>query len=281
MAATRLRIAATALLAGGALAVGAWSLAGGHATAAVAEAPAAVLRDIAFGADPKQKLDVFAPSGSGSGRPVVIFAHGGGFSGGDKDQYDNIMNWAVANGMVGVNMNYRLAPAVTFPAQEEDVAAVVAWTKANIAGHGGDPNRLFLFGHSSGGANVANYAAMPQFRRDPAVKGLILLSSVVDLNIYDPPWPYFGTTDKARLTELSPQTNLIKSDLPLLMGRGDEDSVTIMPSVPAARDALCAAGKCPRFVITKGTHGGVARAIGAEGDQTFANAALAFISETR
>jgi len=285
MAFCGLKIGAAAIVAVGALVVntglardGGGAFAGAAAQAASADV--SIVRDIAYGADEKQKLDIFAPPAGAAPRTVVIFVHGGSFQGSDKDNYNNIMAWTAQNGMVGVNMNFRLFPEVTFPAQEEDIASVVEWTKANIAEYGGDPNRIFLFGHSSGGGNIANYASMPQFQRDPAIKGLILLSSVMDLTIYPEPFGYFGTTDPDRLRELSPITNLVQIDLPILMGLGDQDSPTITPSVPAARDTLCAAGKCPRFTRTVGTHGGVAQAIGAEGDQTFANAALAFINET-
>ena len=114
------------------------------------------------------------------------------------------------------------------------------------------------------------------------MKGLILLSPVMDLNYYDMPFPYYGTTDKAKLTALSPQTNLAKSKIPLLLGHGDNDSVTILPQQPVARAMLCAAGHCPRYVVTQGTHPGVAHAIGGwGGDPTFGNAAIAFIEETR
>ena len=75
------------------------------------------VRDIAYGSDPLNKLDVFT-SGAGSGKPVVIYVHGGGFERGDKRQpnspfYDNLMLWLTQQGMVGVNMNYRLAPKST------------------------------------------------------------------------------------------------------------------------------------------------------------------------
>src|SRR5882762_4197634 len=69
-------------------------------------------RDIAYGPDPMQKLDVIS-NGQGAGKPVLVFVHGGGFTGGDKHQAgqftnDNLMKWAVDRGMVGVNVNYRL-----------------------------------------------------------------------------------------------------------------------------------------------------------------------------
>src|SRR5262249_37345075 len=73
-----------------------------------------IQRDIAYGSDPLQKLDVFTTDrAKGKKLPVLLFVHGGGFTRGDKhgDFYpDNITLWAAKTGMVGVNIDYRLAP---------------------------------------------------------------------------------------------------------------------------------------------------------------------------
>ena len=110
-----------------------------------------IQRDIAYGPDPLQKLDVFTPDGARSGKlPVLLFVHGGGFTRGDKHGAfypDNITLWAARNGMVGVNIDYRLAPKDPWPAGVNDLASAIAWTHANIARYGGDPDRIVLFGH--------------------------------------------------------------------------------------------------------------------------------------
>src|ERR1700730_14375442 len=111
-----------------------------------------VTRDLAYGPDPLNRIDVFA-SGAPTpvGKTVVMFAHGGGFERGDKRQagspfYDNLMLWATQQGMVGVNFNYRLAPKSTWPAAHDDMAAAVRWVRANVAPYGGEPPRLGLWG---------------------------------------------------------------------------------------------------------------------------------------
>jgi triacylglycerol lipase len=128
-----------------------------------------VAGDIAYGPHPRHRLDVYRcdPMPAGA-RPVLLYVHGGGFTGGDKKMpgqplYDNVALWALRNGMVGVNMTYRLAPEHRWPAGAEDVAAAVAWVRANIAGHGGDPARIFLMGHSAGAVHAASYAGRPEF----------------------------------------------------------------------------------------------------------------------
>jgi acetyl esterase/lipase len=106
--------------------------------------------------------------GAGAGprapRPVLVFIHGGGFSRGAKHApgspfYDNVALWAVDHGLVGVTINYRLAPQYPWPSGIEDLTQVVAWLKSHIAEYGGDPNKIFLWGHSAGAAHVGDYVA--------------------------------------------------------------------------------------------------------------------------
>ena len=115
-----------------------------------------VTRDLAYGSDPLQKLDVFSPTAKPAKlRPVLLFVHGGGFVRGDKKTTDNMVVWGVDNGMVGVAINYRLAPKDPWPAGAKDLASAIAWTRAHIADYGGDPDRIILWGHSAGANHVA------------------------------------------------------------------------------------------------------------------------------
>ncbi len=102
--------------------------------------------------------------GARAPRPVLVFVHGGGFSRGAKHTagspfYDNIGLWAVDHGLVGVTINYRLAPQYQWPAGIEDLTSVVSWLKSHVAEYGGDPDKIFLWGHSAGAAHVADYVA--------------------------------------------------------------------------------------------------------------------------
>lgn len=184
-----------------------------------------VTRDARYGADERQALDVFAPAETGPPRPVFVYVHGGGYVGGHKRVseffHDNIMLWAARNGMVGVNATYRLAPAHPWPAGAEDVAAAVRWVRANIASHGGDPDRVFLTGHSAGATHVATYAVMPQFHdADGAgLAGVILLSGNYDLTIARHAGSYvqyFGE-DRSKYAERSPFAGLLTTTIPLFV----------------------------------------------------------------
>jgi len=134
-----------------------------------------VVRDLAYGPDERQRLDVFIPPAAcGSGPwPVLAFVHGGAFVRGDKSGadglYDNVLYWFAKRGFVGVNIEYRLAPQATFPSGAEDVGAALAWVQRHIGRHGGDPARCVLMGHSAGGTHACDYL----FRVQRASAGLL------------------------------------------------------------------------------------------------------------
>lgn len=189
-----------------------------------------IARDVKYGTDARNALDVFAPDQRTGPLPVFIFVHGGGYTGGHKREgnnffYDNIMLWAAANGMVGVNATYRLAPAHGWPAGAEDVASIASWVRENIASHDGDRQRIFLAGHSAGATHVATYAAMPQFHTagGAEVAGLILLSG--NYNLAHVPADeryaaYFGP-DRMKYAERSPFASLLETDIPIFAAYGE------------------------------------------------------------
>lgn len=144
--------------------------------------PSNVVRSIAYGSHPRQILDVYRPGSTHGTAPVVVFIHGGAFIRGDMNlnalMNANVLTWFARQGYLGINMEYRLAPEACYPAGAEDVAGVVDWVKRNAAAHGGDPERIFLLGHSAGGTHAATYAYDPAagyLGRD--VRGLALLSA--------------------------------------------------------------------------------------------------------
>jgi acetyl esterase/lipase len=102
-------------------------------------------------------LDVYLPP-EGKGFATLVWFHGGGLKNGDKRgtpgggvKTERIARSLAAAGIAVVAPNYRFSPKVGFPAYIEDSAAAVAWAIENIGGHGGDPKRVFVGGHSAGG----------------------------------------------------------------------------------------------------------------------------------
>ena len=121
-----------------------------------------VAEGVAYGPDPRQKLDVYpAAGGAGVGvkRPVLIFLYGGSWNSGRRQDYAWAARALAAKGFVVVTPDYRLAPDSPFPAFVEDAAAAVAWAHANAEQHGGDGSRLVLVGHSAG-AHIAMMVAL-------------------------------------------------------------------------------------------------------------------------
>lgn len=91
-------------------------------------------------------LDLYYPE-SKDGFPTVVWFHGGGLTGGDK----SIPEMLKEQGMAVVAVNYRLYPKIKAPVYIEDAAAAVAWVIKNIESFGGDPDLVFVSGHSAGG----------------------------------------------------------------------------------------------------------------------------------
>ncbi len=153
--------------------------------AAAPKAGVTITRDVAYGAHPRQILDIFQPDAAGTGgkrAPVVMFVHGGAFVRGDKrassEVYDNVLIWFARQGYIGVNIEFRLAPEAPYPGGADDLASSIAWVKQNIAQYGGDGETIFVIGHSAGGTHVATYAYDPAagyLGRD--VAGIVLISA--------------------------------------------------------------------------------------------------------
>ncbi len=112
-----------------------------------------VTRDIAYGDEPRHRLDVFRPrQPPAEPRPVVLQVHGGGWVIGNKKQQGQpLMNHLAARGYPCVAINYRLAPKSRFPACLLDVKRAIAWIRTHPDEHGGDASRIVITGGSAGG----------------------------------------------------------------------------------------------------------------------------------
>jgi triacylglycerol lipase len=213
-----------------------------------------ITRDVPYGRDPLQKLDLFVPDGSDTNRPVILFVHGGGFTRGDKHgpfYPDNITAWAAKHGMIGVNINYRLAPKDPWPAAAKDVGAAIAWVRANIRQQGGDPDRIILWGHSAGANDVADYVAHPELQGAEAasVKGAIMLSPFYTADPETAPKHAYYGTDKALLAASGVIAGLAKSRVPLFFADSEFDPEPFQGFVETARGTLCRTPeRCPAYV---------------------------------
>ncbi len=145
-------------------------LAAGFSIAFAEDAPVPgghVLRDVAYGSDPKQRFDVYLPpraAGAPIAAPIVVMVHGGGWRNGDKALASVVGNkgrhW-LAQGYIFVSVNNRLLPAADPLAQAADVAHALAEIQRLAPGWGGDPAQVILAGHSAGAHLVDLLAADP------------------------------------------------------------------------------------------------------------------------
>jgi acetyl esterase/lipase len=122
-----------------------------------------IQRGLAYGTDPRQKLDIYVPVGLTAPAPVVLFFYGGGWQGGDRTDYLAFGQAFASAGLVAVVADYRLYPQVKYPGFVEDAAAALAFVHAHAAQYGGDAARIFLTGHSAGAYNAVMVASEPKF----------------------------------------------------------------------------------------------------------------------
>lgn len=116
--------------------------------------------DLAYGADPRNRLDVYTPTEQNGSAlaPVVVFFYGGNWNAGSKADYEFIGEALASRGIVAVVADYRLYPQVRYPEFLKDSAGAVAWAAREIRKFGGNPERLYVMGHSAGAYNAAMVA---------------------------------------------------------------------------------------------------------------------------
>lgn len=216
-------------------------------------------RNLKYGPDGQNRLDVFAPDPPPEDAvPVLMFVHGGDFVAGDKDRpgspfYDNIGVWAATHGLIGINIDYRLAPQHPWPAAIEDLGAAISWAIRNVAPYGGDPEKIFAMGHSAGATHIADYVSHPALQ-PPAgagIAGAILLSGIYDLTadrLVSSEKAYFGE-DPARYVERSSLRGLAEAKLPLLVAVSEFDVAEAVEQANRLNKFACERHHCLRFIV--------------------------------
>jgi len=190
-------------------------------------------KDQSYGTHARHKLDVFKPKKLSSPVPIVVYLHGGGFNRGDKKGSFNIGTFFARNGIIGITANYRLAPKANWPAGPEDISGVIKWIKSNATKIGGNPNKIFLMGHSAGAGHVAGYAFFEENQlKDDGVSGVIF-SSLPTFNLATKVSPkgvlyhpgekaYFGTNPK-KYERMSPSNHVAGRKIPLYIAYAEFD----------------------------------------------------------
>jgi acetyl esterase/lipase len=188
-----------------------------------------VAEGVAYAEGPRFRADVYAPGARCAGAPVVLFFYGGGWEAGERGMYRFLGGALAARGVVTIIPDYRIWPEAGFPAFMTDAAAALAWARAHAAEYGGDPDRLFLMGHSAG-AQIATLLALDtRYQRQAgigpgAVAGVIGISGPYDFLPLTSPTlkAIFGPEE--RWPESQPINFVTPQAPPMLLatGTGDE-----------------------------------------------------------
>lgn len=187
--------------------------------------------DLAYGAHPRQRLDVYGQSAGA--RPALLFVHGGGFTAGDKRSadgapfYQNVGLWAARHGLQGVAMTYRLAPEFTWPSGHDDIGLAVEFLHRNAGELGIDPQQIVLMGQSAGAVHVANYLSHSASHRVPGggVCAGVLVSGLYDMAAAqaNPPKAAYFAADAPTQARQSALPGLLELNIPLLVAVNEFD----------------------------------------------------------
>jgi acetyl esterase/lipase len=122
-----------------------------------------IVGDLAYGPNPRNTLDLYIPNGLDRPAPVLLFFYGGSWQSGDKSLYRAFGEAFASKGIVTAVADYRLYPQVRYPAFVEDCADALGFLRRIAPAHGGDPERLFLSGHSAGAYNAMMIVCDPRY----------------------------------------------------------------------------------------------------------------------
>jgi acetyl esterase/lipase len=176
-------------------------------------------RALHYGSDARNALDVYRPTGNAAAAPVVVFFYGGNWVSGKREDYAFVGRALAARGFVVVVPDYRLYPQVRYPDFLVDSAGALAWTAREIAAYGGDPQRIFVMGHSAGAYNAAMLALDPRWLRAQGMKPDMLRGWIGLAGPYD----FLPVTN--RTTRPQPISHVSASSPPALLIAANKDNL--------------------------------------------------------
>lgn len=198
---------------------------------------------------PEKQLNIFSPKNAAN-LPVLIFIHGGSWNKGRKEIYNFLGNRLARREVVTVIIDYPLAPDYQVDEMEKATVLAVNWVEKNISNFGGDPDQIFISGHSAGG----HLAALAAIKKEPwetlgasnPIKGAIL-NDPAGLDWYwflterkakyDAEDNYDAFTDDPELWKAySPIYFLDENEVPLLLMEGERTYPGIRLTVERFRD---------------------------------------------
>jgi len=230
-------------------------------------------RGLRYGESEANVLDVAASSTKASTpRPVLVFVAGDTFTGDraapdmSREIQDQVMCFAARNEMIGVRVNYRLAPTVTWPTGASDVAAALSWVHGNIDLFNGDAREIIAVGYGAGAFHVATMLAHPELQTDRAeVAGVVLVSGFyrAGKDASDSVKAYLGA-DAAQYDKRSVFPGILNVDVPIVLAWSADDAAGVIAQGETLKKTLCGAGHCPRASLLR-NRDGIAAAFGLDG----------------
>lgn len=195
-----------------------------------------VIKDVSYGDLTEQKLDIYIPPRAATEKqPIIVFFYGGRWTDGTKDLYAFVGDTFAAKGYITVVADYRKYPDVKFPDFVNDGAKAVAWTYTHIQDYGGNPENLYIAGHSSGAHIGALIAADDRYLRQEGVSSNIInafaglagpydfVPEAEDLkNIFGPPENY---------PQMQVTTFIDGNEPPMLLLWGEDDDVVLRRNI--------------------------------------------------
>jgi acetyl esterase/lipase len=207
-------------------------------------------------------LDVAtSPQRPATPRPVLLFVAGESFTNEgtsvDWEMRQKAICLAARNGMVGVSMSYRRAPAHHWPAGAQDVAAAISWVYENIDLFGGDRHEIVVIGYSVGAFHVATFLAHKKLQvSDSGIAGAVLLSGIYspEEDLQKGERAYLGA-DTSLYKARSAFPGIFEFEEPILLAWSTLDSPGLVAQAENLKNRLCNAGHCPRTAILTGRDG--------------------------
>jgi acetyl esterase/lipase len=206
-----------------------------------------ITRNVAYGSEARQMLDIYRPDRPAGKLPVVVFFYGGSWNSGSKSTYLFAATALARQGLLVVVPDYRLYPQVRYPSFLRDCADAVVWTTHNAASYGGDAGNLFLMGHSAGAYNVAMLTLDPSFlaeagsNRD-AIRGTITLAGPFDFLPLTDPEVQGVFSSVADLAPTQPINHVDGHNPPMLLLQGQADDTVYPRNTTALAARIRAAG---------------------------------------